>query len=258
MQSTLLKIKFGVFLTVLISSYSAFAQNSDSLKYDLDFQIGGQRKTGVFSQTAIRVTSNNHLEKEKWEFNNYSNYTYTEVNGGIIADDWDFRTILMFRSHLKARILPAIGHSFHSNVLYRVRNINRGIIGIRTIPFMKQTDFKVLIGGGYEHSNYQGEVFENSRFISSQRSFALGFANISGQHRLGKPNILLNYNLSMVQSMRERQDHWIWLTAGWSFPLGKVFSVGLNYDLRFRNVHLEDIPHVNDLLLFNVKISLSN
>ncbi len=246
-----------LFIAIIVYS-DCYGQMTDSLKHKIDFQIGGQRKAGIFSQTSLRVTASNQLERRKLILKNVSGYTYTNVNNMKIADDWDFRSILMYRSSSNARLLPAIAHNFHSNLLYRIGSSHRGIAGLRTIPFKKIPNFTFLLGAGYEHSNYSGEIFLNSSYVSRQRSFALGFANLSGEHILGKHKMLFQYNLSFVQSIREAKDYFLWLTAGISLPISKIFSIGVNYDLRFRNVHLEEIPQVNDLLLINFKVDLSN
>lgn len=245
-------------LFAMVTCSDCYGQMSDSLKYQIDVQIGGQRKTGVFSQRSLRITASNQFERGNLFLQNVSAYTYTNVNSNTIADDWDFRSILMYRSNSNARVLPAIAHNFHSNVLYRIVNSNRVIAGIRTIPFKKIPNFTFLLGAGYERSNYAGEIFLNSPYISDQRSFAVGFANLSGKHTLGKHKIHFQYNLSFVQSMREVKDYFLWLTAGISIPIGKTFGIGMNYDFRYRNVHLGEIPQTNDLLLINLKINLSN
>ena len=241
-----------------IASSICYGQSSDSLRYKLSYQVGGQRKTGVFSQTSLRVTATQHLERRKLMLHNISGYTYTNVNSMKIADDWDFRSILLYKSDSSSRIFPALAHNFHSNLLYRITNSNRGIVGFRAIPFKKIPNFTFLLGSGYEHSNYTGAIFLNSPYVSNQRSFALGFANLSGKHVLGKNKVLFDYNLSFVQSIRELKDYFLWLTTGISLPIRKSFSIGVSYDLRYRNVHLEEIPQVNDLLLVNLKINLSN
>ncbi|MEM7038597.1 MAG: hypothetical protein AAF570_16550, partial [Bacteroidota bacterium] len=75
---------------------------------------------------------------------------------------------------------------------------------------------------------------------------------------LPKSKVMLDYNLSFVQSIREIKDFFLWFTTGISLPIHKSFSVGLNYDLRYRNVHLQEIPQVNDLLLVILKVNISN
>lgn len=249
---------FLVAILTAVCGFECLGQSADSLKYDVGYQIAGQRKTGVFSQTLLRVTATNRLERRKLILQNVSGYSYINVNSRRIADDWDFRSILMYKSDSGARIFPAIAHNFHSNVLYRIVNSNRGIVGIRTLPFKRIPQFSFLLGAGYEHSAYTGELFLNSPYVSKQRSFALGFANFSGKHVLGKNKTLFDYNLSFVQSIREAKDYFLWLTTGISLPIRKSVSIGASYDLRYRNVHLEEIPQVNDLLLMNLRVSLSN
>ena len=141
MQHTFLRTYSLVLLAILFSNTTAYGQSSDSLKYGLDFQIGGQRKTGVNSQNVLRVASTIVLEKGNVAINNFSNYTYNQVNGGIIADDWDLRTILTLRLNPEGRVRPAVAHNFQSNVLYRMRKSNRAILGLRFIPFKKAPNF---------------------------------------------------------------------------------------------------------------------
>ena len=249
---------FLVFMLSLLLCSDAFGQSNDTLNYKFDLQIGGQQKRGVFSQTSLRVTSTNKLENKKLVLNNQSSYTYTEVNGTKLADDWHFRTILMFKLKSTERILPIFGHHYFKNVLYRISNSNRAFTGVRIIPIKKYKDFYFVAGAGYEYSNYSNEVFINSPFISSQRDFGLAFFGLIGKHQIGKHKILLEYNFSSLQSFKEANDFSFWLTSGLSVPIGKHLFLGLSYDFRYRNVHLVEIPNINDLLMFNVRFGLSN
>lgn len=258
MTNSALKVYIPLLITLFIPFIEVHGQETDTLIYELDYQIGAQRKTGVFSQRALNISANHHLEKGQWGLANFSNYTYTQVNGGVIADDWDFRSIITYRPSKQIRVLPAIAHNFHSNVLYRIRNSNRGILGLRFFPVKKAPDFSVLLGGGYERSLYRGALFSNSDRLSNQRSFALGFLNIAVKHRFGKSKVALSNNLSVVQSFEEQEDIFIWWTTGLSIPVGKVLSLGIKYDLRYRNVHLVNLPKVNDLLLLNATLSFGS
>jgi hypothetical protein len=249
---------FLVFIVTLLLSSDVFGQSTDTLKYNFDLQIGGQRKRGVNSITALSVTSNNELENKKLVLTNQSSYTYTEANGFNIAEDLHFRTIAMLKLNSTKRLLPVFAHNYFKNVLYRITNSHRALAGVRIIPVKKYQDFSFLFGAGYEFSNYKGDVFIKSPLVSNQRNFALGFFNLAGKHKLGKHKMLIEYNLSSVQSFKEAKDYSFWLTSGASVPFGKIFSVGVHYDFRFRNVHLEDIPDINDLLLFKIRFNLSN
>jgi len=248
---------FLVFLIATLLCSDAMGQNADSLNYKFDFQIGGQRKRGVFSQTALRITSNNHLENKRWILSNSSSYTYTEANGFVIADDWHFRSMAMLKLNSTKKLLPVFLHNYLKNVLYRISGSHRTLAGFRIIPFKKIEEISFTVGAGYETSNYMGEVFLNSSDISNQRDFALGFFHFVGSHKLEKSKTLFEYNFSAVQSFDEKEDFAFWATLGVSVPVGKKFRTGVNYDYRYRNVHLEDIPKVNDLLMFNLKINLS-
>jgi|GEM_PF-6019689 len=252
MKNQLFINTFLVFMAVVFISSETIGQSTDTLKYKFDFQIGGQRKRGINSQTALRVTANNELENNKLVLTNLSSYTYTEVNDFNIADDLHFRTYAMLKLNSTTRFLPVFAHNYSKNVLYRITSSHRALAGVRIIPVKQYRDFSFLVGGGYEFSNYKGEVFIESPFVSSQRNFALGFLKISGKHQLGKNKIFIEYNFFSVQSFKETKDYSFWLTSRVSVPLGKKFSIGVNYDFRFRNVHLEDLTDINDLLLFNI------
>jgi hypothetical protein len=249
---------FFIILLIALPISVAFGQDTDTLTYEFDPQVSGQLKRGVFSQTSARVDANTKVENIKLVFTNQSSYTYTEVNGTIISDDWHFRSILMLKPQPTSRLLPAFAHNYIKNVLYRINGSHRALTGLRMIPFKKKKDFSFILGAGYEFSNYSNNVFVNSPLESNQRDFALAFFNISGKHKLGKLKILLEYNFSSVQSFKEASDYSIWLTSGLSVPLNEKLSVGLKYDYRFRNVHLENLPSVNDLLLFNIRMKLTN
>ncbi|MDW3194290.1 MAG: hypothetical protein R8G66_18085 [Cytophagales bacterium] len=236
----------------------AIGQSTDTLKYKFDIKIGGQRKSGVVSQITLRVTSNNELENKKLILTNLSSYTYNEVNGVNIADDWEFRTYAMLKLNSTTRLLPVFAHNYFKNVLYRITSSHRALAGVSIIPFKRYKDHSFIVGAGHEFSNYNGEVFAESSVVSSQRNFPLVFLKISGKHKLGKHKILIGYNFLSVQSFKEAKDYSFWLTSGVSVPLNKKISIGVNYDFRFRNVHLSDIPTMNDLLLFNITFDHSN
>ncbi|MFK7946560.1 MAG: hypothetical protein AB8G11_03135 [Saprospiraceae bacterium] len=258
MKIKLLMNTFIVFIAILLLCSDAFGQNTDTLKYKFDFQIGGQRKRGVFSQTSVRAIANNKLENKKLVLNNLSSYTYTEANGFNIADDWHFRTIAMLKLNSTTRLLPVFGHNYHQNVLYRITNSNRTLAGVKIIPIKQYKDFSFILGAGYELSRYTDDIFVNSNLISSQRDFTLGFFNLAGKHQLRSNKILIEYNFSLVQSFEEAKDFSFWLTSGVSVPFGKHLFLGVNYDFRFRNVHLIDIPNINDLLMFSLRFNIAN
>lgn len=245
------------FIVILLFGSGSFGQSTDTLKYNINFQIGGQRKRGAFSQTSIKARVNIKFENEKLVFNNQSSYTYTEANGFNIADDWHLRTIGMFKLNSTSRCLPLFGHNYLKNVLYRILNGNRTFTGVRIIP-VKQYDFSFTLGAGYEFTSYANETFINSTQVSNQRDFSFGFFNLLGKHNLGKHKIIFEYNLSLVQSFEEANEFAFWTTSSISVPFGKHLSLGVNYDFRYRNVHLVDLPKINDLLLFNLRFNFSN
>ena len=203
-----------VFIVLVFLCSDAFGQNIDTLKYKFDFQIGGQRKRGVFSQTTLRITANNKFENKNLILNNLSSYSYTEANGFIIADDWHFRTIAMLKLNSTSRVLPVFAHNYLQNLLYKITGSNRALGGLRIIPFKKKRDLSITGGAGYEFSHYMGELFINSAFESRQRNFALAFFNFIGNQKLGKSKILIEYNFSAIQSFKESNDFSFWLTIG--------------------------------------------
>ena len=103
---------FLVFMAVVFLCSEALGQSVDTLKYKFEFQIGGQRKRGVVSQTTFKVTSNNELENKKLVLTNQSRYTYNKVNGVTIANDSDFRTYVMLKLNSTTRLLPLIAHNY--------------------------------------------------------------------------------------------------------------------------------------------------
>ena len=258
MKTKIFMNTFMVFIAILLLYSDTFGQSTDTLKYNFNLQIGGQRKRGVFSQTSLRAVANTKLENKKLVINNLSTYTYTEANGFNIADDWHFRTIATLKLNSTTRFSPVFGHNYLQNVLYRIKNSHRGLAGVKILPVKNYKNFSFIFGAGYEFSQYTDEVFQKSPLVSSQRDFALGFFNLSGKHQLGKSKIRLEYNLSYVQSVKEAQDFSFWLTSGVSVPVGKHLFLGVNYDFRFRNVHLIDIPNINDLLMFNLRFNIAN
>ena len=247
-----------VFIAILLFCSDTFGQSADTLRYKFNLQVGGQRKTGVFSQTSVRAIANTKIDNKKLHIDNLSSYTYTEVNDFNIADDWHFKTIGVIKLDSATRFLPLFGHNYLKNVLFRIVNSNRLFAGVRIVPVKHYHDLSFAVGGGYEFTHYTDEFFENSTLVSNQRDFAIGFINLLGKHNLWKNKILLEYNISYVQSFEEATDFSSWATSGISVPLGNHLFLGVNYEFRYRNVHLVDLPNLNDLLLFNIRFNFSN
>lgn len=258
MKNRLLMNAVITFIAILLLCSDAFGQSTDTLNYDFNFNIGGQRKRGVFSQTVLRATANTKLENKKFVINNQSSYTYTEANDFNIANDWHFRTIGTLKLNSTSRIFPIIGHNYFKNVLYRITNSHRALTGVKLIPIKDYQSFSIVLGAGYEFSQYTSEVFVNSPLVSNQRDFTIGFFNLSGKQQIRKSKVLFDYNLSYVQSFEEADDFSFWLTSGLSVPVGRHLFLGLDYDFRFRNVHLIDLPNINDLLIFSLRFNIAN
>ncbi len=255
MTFRLTNIVFLVLFSVLLSTAQ---ESTDTLRFHTTFTLGGIRKAGVFAQTNVNGGLSINLSKSNWEINNTSTYTYTNVNGKPLSDDWTVVSKLRSLLPNLPEVSPTFIHVYKKNLLYRIINGQRYLLGASVRPIKKKQAFWFFIGVGYEQTLYNGEAFDNSPLLSSSRTFGISTFYVENVHHLLQNKLYLKYNLFYIQSFEEVSDYSIWLIPSINFKLNDYLAFGVNYDYRFRNVHLAAIPSFNELLTFNVKIALGN
>ncbi|MCI4669580.1 MAG: DUF481 domain-containing protein [Bacteroidia bacterium] len=228
---------------------------SDSLNIKISLTLGGRRQAGAFSQTIVNGGLLTVLSKGNWSFDNNTTYTYSIANGFQLSNDWAVVSKLKYNHR---QVSPTAIHIYKNNLLYRIQHSQRYLAGVQITPIKNKREFWFFIGGGYENTNYNGEAFENSELLGSQRSFGLATIYIENQHFFFKKRISLKYDLFFIQSLRERSDFTIWLIPSLNVSINKALSMAIRYDYRFRNVHLTELPGFNEQLTFNLGLTLGN
>lgn len=242
-------------LYVIFSIQIVFGQEvSDTLKYKGSFTLGGSYKTGILNQSTISGSFNNKLTKSNWLLGNRTSYIYSLTNNMKLLDDWTVVSRLSYLNTKQIKIHPTLFHFYEKLLLYRINNSNRLVLGAFT-P-LNSEDSRLFVGVGFEHTNYVGEEFENSELIDSNRSFAMATMNLKNMHQLGDKKFSLKYNLFYIQSFKEAKDYTIWIIPSLSIAIHKQISFAINYDFRYRNVHLKDLPGIDQSLTFNLGITL--
>ena len=59
-----------------------------------------------------------------------------------------------------------------------------------------------------------------------------------------------------MQSIEESSDYSLWITPSIDFKLNNTFAASMKYDVRLRNVQLEGLPKLNDIITYGLKASL--
>ncbi len=256
-QRYIFKYIFSILLIFFSTGFGLAQSTADTLNFNSTLTFGGMRKAGVFSQTNISANLNTVINKSNWTFDNLAAYTYTNVNGSQLSDDWTVISKLRY-SFQQKQIAPTFIHVYKNNLLYRIENSQRYILGASITPFKKQQQFWFFIGGGYERTLYNGAIFENSPAVNNLRDFGMTTFYLENKHHLIKNKLFLKYSLFYIQSIEEWSDYTIWFLPSLNISINKNLVFGVSYDYRFRNVHLADIPSFNELLTFNVKVSIGN
>lgn len=243
----------------IFSPHSLLAQvESDSVRTSLAVTVGGRRQAGAFSQTLVTVTGNGSIQAGRWSLDNNTTYSYSIANQFLISNDWTVVTKLRYSPGKEGRISPTLLHIYKDNLIYRIQNSQRGFLGVNIIPLRQERDFWLFVGGGFEHTRYDGDIFFNSPAINSVRTFPLATAYLQNQHTFGAERVSLGYALFYLQSLTEARDWTVWLIPSLNFSITPHLALGVNYDYRFRNVHLEEIPGVNEQLTFSLTIKTGN
>ncbi|MEL6590507.1 MAG: DUF481 domain-containing protein [Bacteroidota bacterium] len=250
--------RFLCLLVIILSSQTLDAQNtSDSLAFNSTFRLGGQRKAGVFSQTVVNGSISLGAQYSRWSFDHNTTYTYSIVNGNRLSDDWTVVSKLRYSFSQQRRLSLTAIHVYKNNLLYRLDNSHRAMLGISLAPFKDNQRFWLFVGSGYEVSRYSGEVFDQSPLVDASRTFGFASLYVENKHQLIKNRLYFQYKLFYIQSVEESRDFTIWIIPSLSFALNESIRFSLNYDYRYRNVHLADIPGFNELLTFNISASFS-
>lgn len=250
------KYLLSIFL-IFFSISSTLAQETDTLDFNTTLTLGGMRKAGVFSQTNVNASLSTIARKSKWTFDNQTTYTYTIVNGNELSNDWTVVSKLGYQL-AQQPIAPTFLHVYKNNLLYRIQHSQRYILGASVTPLTDRKQFWFFIGGGYERTIYNGNTFENSPLTSNQRNFGMTTLYIENTHHLIQDKLFLKYSLFYIQSVEEWSDYTFWIIPSLNITINKNLIFAVSYDYRFRNIHLVDIPSFNELMTFNIKISIDN
>lgn len=229
---------------------------SDSLQLSSSLTIGGSYKTGLLNQINANGILVNSLQKSNWLLYNRTSYFYGQVNKVQLFDDWTVVSKLSYSFSKGVKISPTLFHLYKSNLLFRILNSHRVLVGASIAPLNNKPAL-FYVGLGFDHTDYAGESFINSELVNSTRSFAISTLHFENKHHFGDKRFSLSYSLFWFQSFKEATDYTLWIIPGLNVALNKKLSLALNYDLRYRNVHLVDLPAINQTLTVNLSISLN-
>lgn len=190
------------------------------------------------------------FEKSNWTLANKTSYVYSTVNGVKVLDDWTVISKLNYLLKKQVRIYPTLLHLYTSNLLFRVNNSNRFLVGAGISPL--NDDLFFLVGVGLENTNYAQEVFKNSDLIGCNRNFGMSTIYIENAHHFANKKLALKYTAFYIHSFKEAGDYTVWITPSLNVVISKKISFAINYDFRYRNVHLIEFPAINESFTFNV------
>lgn len=228
---------------------------SDTLQYNGSLTVGGSYKTGLLNQTNITGSFENTFKKSDWTVYNRTSYFYSEVNKNPLFDDWTVVSKLSYTFTKGAKISPTLFHLYKSNLLFRILNSHRFLAGA-SIASLKNPKTLFYAGVGFDNTNYGGEKFVNSDLINSNRRFGISAVHLENTHQFSANKFSLTYSLFYFQSLKEATDYTLWIIPSLQVALSKKLSFAINYDIRYRNVHLVDLPAINQSLTANLRISI--
>lgn len=241
-------------LSCTLFSNSLWGQEkSDTLSYKATITIGGSYKTGLLNQTNITGTYSHSINKANWELFNRASYFYSRVNDRQILNDWTVVSRLHYSFSSRVIISPALFHLYKSNLLFRILNSHRVLVGAKITP-LENKEALLYLGVGVENTHYAGEEFANSVVIDSNRRFAISTFHVENTHHFSDPKLSLSYSLFYFQSLQERSDFTIWVIPSFNISINQQLSLALAYDFRYRNVHLLDLPSTNQALTVNLSV----
>ena len=227
---------------------------TDTLIYNSSLILGGAYKTGLLNQTNVTGSITNSLEKSNWLLFNRTSYFYSRVNNIQLFDDWTVVSKLSYSFTKGVKISPTLFHLYKSNLLFRILNSHRFLFGASITPLNNKKAL-IYIGVGFDNTNYAEEEFVNSNLINSNRRFGISTIHLENEHHFSDKKFSLTYSLFYFQSFKEATDYTFWIIPGFNIALNKKLSFAINYDFRYRNVHLVDLPAINQALTFNLGIS---
>ncbi|MCI4671828.1 MAG: DUF481 domain-containing protein [Bacteroidia bacterium] len=247
-----------MFVVCASISRSLLAQEvSDTLQYNGSLTLGGSYKTGLVNQTSIRGSVENSFKKSDWALYNRTSYFYSEVNNNRLFNDWTVVSKLGYTITDRAKISPTLFHLYKSNLLFRILNSHRFLFGASITP-LKNPKALVYVGVGFDNTSYAGDQFVNSDLNNSNRRFGISTIHVENKHHFGDKKFSLSYSLFYFQSFKESADYTVWLIPAFAVAFNKKLSLVINYDFRYRNVHLVDFPAINQALTVNLNVSFQS
>lgn len=228
-------------------------EGSDTLQYNGSLTVGGSYKTGLLNQTSITGSVENTFKKSDWTLYNRTSYFYSEVNKVRLFDDWTLVSKLSYSFTTGVKISPTLFHLYKSNLLFRILNSHRFLAGA-SIASLKNPKTLFYAGVGFDNTNYGGDKFVNSDLVNSNRRFGISAVHFQNTHQFANKKFSLTYSLFYFQSLKEASDYTLWIIPSFQVALNKTLSLSINYDIRYRNVHLVDLPSINQSLTANLRI----
>ena len=245
-------------ISFLFPSALISQSGSDSISANLELTLGGRRQAGAFSQTLVTATGTGSVQSSGWSLENNTSYTYSIANEILISNDWSVVSTLRYSPNTWKKVSPTLLHIYKNNLIYRIQHSQRALLGLHLTPLTSKPEFWLFVGGGLEHTRYNGEEFNRSPLINSVRNFPLAILFLENSHVLMKDRVTFSYQLFYLQSLEEAPDWTVWLIPDLQLHVTSAVALSVTYDYRFRNVHLTEIPGFNSQLSFSIRVQLES
>jgi|GEM_PF-1562972 len=250
-SKSILAFFFEGILLMSLSYLSCYGQvQKDTLQYNVDFNFSGRMISGTFNQVVAGGRFNVDLLYKNWHLENKTTYRYNETNERVIEDNWYDLVSLKYYPKGKRKLYPGVFYHFDNTLMFRVKSRHHYGIGLGSELDKGRMKLSLLSAMAHENSIFNGFEFANSERDVYNRKNGLFLFKLNNGFSFAEKKINFSYQLFYLQSLKERADYDIWLTARLNFKVFKSLSVHVVYDYRFENVHLESLSNYNNIALF--------
>jgi len=251
---------------ILLTAVATFVQaqslgenrpDTSKWSYEVNLSASGRLITGTFDQFVFSPRLDVEVASKRWQLENTTNYHYNSTNGQTIEDNW-FELLTLSYFVRGDKLFPMAFYNYENNLMFRVKSRHLGGLGLSTQNKWKRGFARLDLGAGYENTVFNGENFENSGLVGSQREKELFMFRVVHQHQMLGGRMAFSNVIFYRHSLKESQDFFIRMAPGATFKIAKGLSASINYIYRFEKVHLKNLSDTNTALVFGLSYKIKN
>lgn len=245
---------------ILMLSMTAQAQidESDTVRYRMRINVGGNRQTGNVDYKAVRAKVDfGHAIGQSLYFKTQNNYLYQEFFGFKADQDLFNRNYLYFKP--EGRLYPYAIAYYSQN--YRRKLDARYFAGVGLtyqLVFHPQHSVKLSANGVYEVSLFAAQQYNLAAYDGRQSVEVMrSTIYISGNHRFSAGKVHLFYDYYWQPAWDDANNYRSQFDIGIDWKLWRGLSMNTAYSYTHENLVVANVRRNDGIFVFGLSFSAS-